>query len=100
MSLAATGLLASVLMFLVKNDRIKRICFYVVAALGIYMGYVGIRILWPGFLSQAVLSIVMAMISAVSLVLAWKSQGNNKKFKLAQVMAAAAMFIGMFNAFM
>ena len=35
------SLLAMALMFLVKNKKVTRFCFYLVVALGIYMGYVG-----------------------------------------------------------
>ena len=44
MVLASVSLLALSLMFLVRNPRIKKVCFYIVALLGIYMGYVGFRI--------------------------------------------------------
>ena len=44
MVLCAVSLVAMALMFLVKNKKVKRICLYLVAALGIYMGYVGYEI--------------------------------------------------------
>ena len=46
MVLSAVSLLAMALMFLVKNKKVTRFCFYLVVALGIYMGYVGARINW------------------------------------------------------
>ena len=61
MVLAAVSLVAMVLMFLVKNKVVKRICLYLVAALGIYVGYVGLRILWPMFLGQSVIAVLVAM---------------------------------------
>lgn len=39
------------------------------AALGIYMGYVGCcRILWPGFAAQVVLAILLALVSIAAVI--------------------------------
>lgn len=100
MALCAVSLVAMVLMFLVKSKKVKRICLYLVAALGIYMGYVGCRILWPGFLPQVVLAVVMALTSIGAVVLERLSKDSEKTFLLCQILASAALVIGMFNAFM
>ena len=100
MALCAVSLVAMALMFLVKNKKVKRFCLYLVAALGVYMGYVGCRILWPGFLPQAILAVAMALTSLGAVVLERLSKGSEKKYLLAQVLASAALVIGMFNAFM
>ena len=100
MVLSAVSLVAMALMFLVKNKKVKRICLYLVAALGVYMGYVGCRILWPGFLPQVILAVAMALISIGAVVLERLSKGSEKKFLLSQILASASLVIGMFNAFM
>ena len=100
MVLCTVSLVAMALMFLVKNKKIKRLCLYLVAALGVYMGYVGCRILWPGFLSQVILAVAMALTGIGAVVLERVSKGSEQKFLLAQVLASAALVIGMFNAFM
>ena len=100
MVLCAVSLVAMALMFLVKNKKVKRICLYLVAALAVYMGYVGCRILWPGFLPQVILAVAMALTSIGAVVLERLSKDSKKKFLLSQVLASVALVIGMFNAFM
>ena len=99
MVLSAAGLLAMVLMFLVKSKKVKQACFYLVVALGVYMGYVGLRINWPGFLPQVILAILMAMTGIGALALERLSKDSEKKFRTAQILASVALIAGMFNAF-
>ena len=99
MVLAAVSLVAMVLMFLVKNKVVKRICLYLVAALGIYVGYVGLRILWPMFLGQSVIAVLVAMIAIGSVVLERLGCNHRKLFLIAQILASAALLVGMLTAF-
>ena len=100
LALAAFSLVAMALMFLVKNRTAKRICLYIVAALGIYMGYVGLRILWPGFACQAALSVLAALVSIGAVVLERLSRDSKGTFLTAQIMASAALIVGMLSAFL
>ena len=99
MALAAVGLVAMVLMFLVKNRKISQVCLWIVAALGVYMGYVGVRIMWINSSAQSLLAVLMALTSIGALVLERLSRHNSKQFRLAQIMASAALIVGMLNAF-
>ncbi len=100
MALAAASFLATVLMFLVKNRTFKRVCFYIVVALGVYIGTVGMRILWPGFGAQVLLAVVLGLVSIGALILERMSGESKGKFLTAQILASASLVIGMFNAFM
>ena len=100
LALAAISLVTMALMFLVKNRTVKRLCLYIVAALGVYMGYVGLRILWPGFPGQCAIAVVSALAGIGSVVLERYSRGSNAKFLTAQIMASAALIVGMLNAFL
>ena len=100
MVLCAVSLVAMALMFLVKNKKVKQICLYLVAALGVYMGYVGFRIMWVNSLAQTGLAVVMALTAIGAVVLERLSKDSEKKFRMAQVLASAALVIGMFNAFL
>ena len=100
LALAAISLVAMTLQFLVKNRTVKRICLYIVAALGIYMGYVGCRILWPGFAVQAALAVLAALVSIAAVVLERRSHDSKGKLLTAQIMASASLIVGMFNAFL
>ena len=100
MVLCAVSLVAMALMFLVKNKKVKRICLYLVAALGVYMGYVGFRIMWVNSLAQTGLAVVMALTAIGAVVLERLSRDNHKQYLAAQIMASAALVVGMFNAFL
>ena len=100
MVLSAVSLVAMALMYLVKNKKVKRVCLYLVAALGVYMGYVGVRIMWINSGFQSLLAVLMALISIGAVVLERLSKDNEKKFLLAQILASVSLIVGMFNAFL
>lgn len=100
MGLMAAGALALALMFLVKNETVKRVCFYIAAALGVYIGTVGFRINWPGFALQAGLAIVLALVGIGAVVLERLKKNDEKMFLLSRIMASAALVLGMVNAFL
>ena len=99
LALAALSLVAIALMFLVKNAKVRRVCLWIVAALGVYIGYVGIRINFPGFLPEVILAGVMALAAVGAVVLERLSKGNEKQFLIARILASAALVVGMLNAF-
>lgn len=98
MVLAAVGLLAFCLMFLVKNEKIKKASLFVASALGIYLGYVNFRIFFPMFMGQFVIGALLGAAGIAAIVLAIISKDEVKKFKLARILAAASLVLGMVNA--
>ena len=96
--LIAASLLALVLMFLIKNKTVKRVCFYIATALNLYVAYVGIRINWPEFFGQAVLAVVLAVVSVGAVVLERVKKDDEKMFLFARITSAAALAIGVVNA--
>ena len=99
LALAAAGMLAMALMFLIKNKLVQRVCLYVVIARGVYIGTVGFRINWLGFEVQAGLAILMALVGIGALVLERVKKNDEKMFLLSRIMAAGALVVGMANAF-
>ena len=99
LALAAVSLVAMTLQFLVKNRTVKRICLYIVAALGMYVGTVGWRINWMGFEFQAGLAVLLASVSAGAVVLDLVGRKNRVCSLIARIAAAAALVLGMINAF-
>lgn len=99
MALAAAGLLALVLMFLIKNRTAQRVCFYIVALLGVYIGTVGFRINWPGFIIQVGLAVVLALVCAGAVVLERLKKDDERMFLLARILATVGLAAGMANAF-
>ena len=96
MGLIALGLISLCLMFLARNRKVKKICFYVVAALALYSAYIGIRIgflLFPGQVAFGVVAAIAA-IAAIVIELRYKE----KKFTAASITAAGALVVGVINA--
>lgn len=98
MVLMAASFLASVLMFLVKDKRLQRICFYITVALSIYICTVGVRINRFGFEHQVAIAIGLAVVSVASLVLERVRKNDNKMFLYARTASAAALILGIVNA--
>jgi len=99
MVLSAVSLLALCLMFLARNPRIKKVCFYIVSALSIYTGYIGVRIGKSLFPVQTAVGLIVAAVSIAAIVLAVTARDHQKKNKIAQFIAAAARICGISNAF-
>ena len=99
LALAAVSLVSMVLMFLVKNRKVSRVCLWIVAVLGIYMGYVGVRIMWINSAAQSALAVLMGLTAFASIVLERLSRDNPKTCLAAKIMASAALVVGIVNAF-
>ena len=99
MIVSVMSLLSLGLMFLVRSTQVKKICFYIVSALGIYIGSVGIRIGKFVFPVQTAVGVIVAIVSIAAIVLAVTGKDNEKKFQMAQFMAAGALVVGFINAF-
>ena len=99
LALVAVSFVAIALMFLVKNRTVKRVCLYIVALLGIYISYVGCRILWPGFVGQGLLAVALGVACAGAVVLERVKKADANYFLAARILAAVALLCGMFNAF-
>jgi hypothetical protein len=98
MVLIAASFLSLVLMFLVRNKKVQRVCFYIATALSLYIGYVGIQINWPGFTDQTILAAGMAIVSISAFVLERVKKNDDKMFLYARIAAAAALAVGTVNA--
>lgn len=98
MVLIAASFLSVVLMFLIRNKKVQRVCFYIVVALSVYIGYVGIRINWLGFEGQAVLAAVMALAGVGAFVLERVKKNDDKMFLYARIAASVALIVGAANA--
>ncbi|MBQ4649308.1 MAG: hypothetical protein IJB73_01260 [Firmicutes bacterium] len=100
MVIAASGLLASCLMFLTKKPVLRKACFYITSALALYVGYVGVRIGGSLFPVQSAAGIAVGIAAIAAVVMALTGKENEKKFMTARIIAAAALVIGIVNAFL
>ncbi|MBE6893697.1 MAG: hypothetical protein E7482_06775 [Ruminococcaceae bacterium] len=100
MGMVAASLLSLCLMFLVRRPRIKQVCLYIVAALGVYAASVGIRIGLGLFPVQVAVGVAAGAASIGAIVLERTAKGSEKKLKTARILAAAALVIGVINTFM
>ena len=102
MVLTAASLLTSCLMFLVRNEKVQKVCFYITAALGIYVNTIGIRIassliLFP---TQLFFGILLGLVGIGALVLGIRSKGNQKHFMIARIATVVVLVAGILNAFL
>lgn len=98
--LSALSLLAVCLMFLVRKPVARKVCFYIVVILCIYMAYVGLYISSGFFLGQTIVAVIVGLTGIVTVALERLSNNDNKKFLIARILSAIALVIGMFNAFL
>ena len=99
MALAAVTLFSLCLMFLIRNKTARKVFFYIASAMGLYVSWIGFRIGIGGwFPNQIVIGVLTALMCVGAFVLERVSKGNDKMFRLARFISAAALVIGFFNA--
>ncbi|MBE6665854.1 MAG: hypothetical protein E7603_06530 [Ruminococcaceae bacterium] len=99
MGLAAATLLSVCLMFLLRNKIGKHICFYVVAALTLFVSYIALYIGLSGwFPGQIFFGALTALASVGAIVLNLISKNNEKGQRIARILATAALIVGFINA--
>ena len=98
--LAGVMLLSIGLMFLIKNKTTKKVCFYIVSGLALYMAYIGIRIgLVAGFPVQVVLGLLVGITAVGSFVLERVFKNKDKVFLITQISSSLALVLGILTAF-
>ena len=101
MGLAAVSLLALCLMFLIKNKTLKTVCFYIVAALGLYVSYVALYIGLGGwFVGQIFFGALAALMSVGAIILKLVGKNSERLQKIASILAAVALVVGFAGAFL
>lgn len=100
MTLITIGVVSTILMFLLKNKIAKRVCFYVVSTLILYVAYGGIRMgLVGSFMNQIVLGLFVALTAIASFVLERVFRRNDKVFLITRIVSASTLGLGLLNAF-
>ena len=100
MVLAALGLMAVCLMFLVRKPIVRKVCFYMTVALSVFAAYAGMRIGGSLFPTQTAVAVIAGLAGIAALVFERLSKGDEKKFLFSRILSAAALVVGMVNAFM
>ena len=99
MALAAVTLLSLCLMFLLRNQTARKVFFYIVSALGLYVSSIGFRIGISGlFTEKIVVAAVVALMSVGAFVLERVSKRDENLFLAARLVSTLALVIGLFNA--
>ena len=98
MGLTALTLLSLCLMFLLKNKTAKRVFFYIVAVLGLYISSIALRIGLGGwFTAQIFFGILTVIMSVGAIVLELIGKNNEKYSKIAHILAAVSLVVGFVN---
>lgn len=96
-AIAAVGAVSLGLLFLGRRKQSRRVGAWLAAGLGLYLGYVGLRINAPGFPLQCGLAVMLALAGAVALLLHRLPRPGMER--LSGVLAAVSVLGGMVNAF-
>lgn len=100
MGIFALTLLSLCLMFLLKNKIAKRVCFYVVTVLGLYVSTIGLRIGLGGwFTVQIAVSVLTVAAGVAALVLDLIAKDDEKKRRIARILSAVTLLVALINAF-
>ena len=94
--LATAGLLVLVAMFLLKSEKARRVCLYIAAALGVYLGYVGYRVNAMSFGAGSIIALVLALAAVGAVVL----DRLVARRDIPRIVAAVSVVGGMMNAFL
>lgn len=98
MALIVASLLALCLMFLARKPKLKRVCFFIVAALAIYASTIGIRIGFGLFPIQTTVGFLMIALAVIAIVVNLLSKEDKKKRNISNILGAAALIIAVVNA--
>ena len=94
--LAVTGVLVLVAMFRLKSEKARRVCLYIAAGLGVYLGYVGYRVNAMSFGAGSMIALVLALAAVGAVVL----DRLVARKDIPRIVAAVSVVGGMMNAFL
>ena len=94
--LITAGLLVLVAMFLLKSEKARRVCLYIAAALGLYLGYVGYRVNAMSFGAGSMIALALALAAVGAVVL----DRLVARKDIPRIVAAVSVVGGMMNAFL
>ena len=98
LGLAAATLLSVVLVFAIKNDTARRVFFYVVSVLGLYVSTIGIRIgSSGGFLIQMGVGILTAIVAVAAVVVERVKKDSEAWFLAARITSAITLVVAFAN---
>lgn len=100
MLIAAVSLLSLTLMFLVRRTKIRKICFWAVSVLAVYISTIAIRIGGIYFPFQTGLGIFTMIAAITSPVLSIVFKNNEKVCKITRVASAVSLVLSFIAAFM
>lgn len=86
-------------MFLVKKPIVRKVSFYIVVALGMFIAYIDVQIGLSLINMQSAIGVCVGITAITALIIALTSKDDEKKFLIAQIVSAIALIVGMFNAF-
>ena len=95
--LTAATLLSGCLMFLMRNRSVRRVCFYIVSVLGIYLGSVGAYIGFGMFPLQTLIGIAAILACIGAIVLERVKKNDDKMFLIVRIVSAVSLVIALFN---
>ena len=101
LAVAAFSLLSVVVMFVVKNPLVQKISLglSILVSLGLAASYLP-SLLTFCFVEQFAAGILFALLGVGGGILAIVAKGDERKFLVARILAAASLVLGIINAFL
>ena len=99
MVMSLVSVVGVVLIYLVKNEKVKNGLFYFLTVWGMIIAYCGVRSTPSYMLSQVIITFAIGALSVVALLvqLCMKSE---KKFQIARILVTISVVAGMIDCFM
>ena len=98
MVISGVSLFALLLMFLIKNQKAKKIAFYFAAVIGMGVSWIN-ALCTPGFyMEEILLGWGFGAMSVIAVFLEILSK-SEKKSKIARILVLLSVLLGMWNAF-
>ena len=99
MATSAAALLGLCLMFLMKNETVKKISLYGLAAIGVIVSWMNAQMTPISYMEETILGWGLGALSIAGVLLTIFGK-SEKKMKIARILIAASVILGMVNAFM
>jgi len=98
MGMTGISLLALLLMYLSKNEKIKKITFYFTAIVGMLISWINALSTPGSYMEEVMLGWGLGAMSVAALLLEICGK-NEKKSKIARILVTISVILGMWNAF-
>lgn len=97
--MSVISILGLLLMYLVKNERVKTALFYIMAVWGMVVAYLGASSLPSNFTTERILAWAFGFLSVIGLLLHLRSEAGSRR-TAAYILVTASVVLGVVKLFL